>query len=82
MYQIQKQWRSTAVNPLAATLINCPPTKTSMLDNGLRVATEDTGAPTATIGLWIDAGSRCEDEANNGVAHFLEHMAFKVSFKP
>ena len=30
------------------------------------------------VGLWIDAGSRFENEKNNGVAHFLEHMAFKV----
>jgi processing peptidase subunit beta len=49
-----------------------------VLDNGLRVASEDSGAPTATVGIWIDAGSRIETEANNGVAHFLEHMAFKV----
>jgi processing peptidase subunit beta len=48
------------------------------LDNGLRVATEDSGSATATVGLWIDAGSRYETEKNNGVAHFLEHMAFKV----
>lgn len=31
------------------------------------------------VGLWIDAGSRFETEKNNGVAHFLEHMAFKVN---
>lgn len=31
------------------------------------------------VGLWIDAGSRYENERNNGTAHFLEHMAFKVS---
>ncbi|KAL1117047.1 hypothetical protein AAG570_004375, partial [Ranatra chinensis] len=74
------QWGSTAAN-LKETLVNYPPTKTSTLDNGLRVATEDTGAPTATIGLWIDVGSRCEDEHNNGVAHFLEHMAFKGTSK-
>ncbi len=55
-----------------------PPTKLTVLDNGLRVASEDSGAPTATVGIWIDAGSRNETEANNGVAHFLEHMAFKV----
>jgi hypothetical protein len=30
------------------------------------------------VGVWIDAGSRYEDATNNGVAHFLEHMAFKV----
>ena len=27
--------------------------------------------------MWIDAGSRYETAANNGAAHFLEHMAFK-----
>merc|ERR1719357_1483642 len=43
----------------------------------MRVASEDSGAPTATVGLWIDTGSRYETAANNGVAHFLEHMAFK-----
>jgi len=61
-----------------SALLNAPATKVTTLDNGIRVATEDTGAPTATVGVWIDAGSRYENEENNGVAHFLEHMAFKV----
>lgn len=48
------------------------------LPNGLRVATESTPfAETATVGVWIDAGSRYETAATNGTAHFLEHMAFK-----
>lgn len=47
----------------------------------MRVATEDSGAATATVGLWIDAGSRYETDKNNGVAHFLEHMAFKGTAK-
>jgi processing peptidase subunit beta len=34
-------------------------------------------AQTATVGVWIDAGSRAETDTNNGTAHFLEHMAFK-----
>lgn len=58
-----------------------PVTHVAVLDNGMRVATENSGAPTATVGLWIDTGSRFETDANNGVAHFLEHMAFKVRFK-
>ena len=33
------------------------------------------------VGVWIDAGSRYEDESTNGVAHFLEHMAFKGTKK-
>ncbi|KAJ7331283.1 hypothetical protein OS493_020073 [Desmophyllum pertusum] len=59
------------------SLYNVPETKVTTLANGLRVATEDSGLSTATVGLWIDAGSRFETEKNNGVAHFLEHMAFK-----
>ena len=58
------------------------PTKTSVLDSGLRVASEDGGGETATVGVWIDAGSSFETDADNGCAHFLEHMAFKVSPTP
>lgn len=34
---------------------------------------------TATVGVFIDAGSRAETDKTNGTAHFLEHLAFKVS---
>ncbi|KAF5912240.1 hypothetical protein HPG69_013407 [Diceros bicornis minor] len=39
------------------------------------------GGAARRVGLWIDAGSRYENEKNNGTAHFLEHMAFKASCK-
>ncbi|RPA81597.1 hypothetical protein BJ508DRAFT_414668 [Ascobolus immersus RN42] len=53
-------------------------TQTTTLKNGLTVATEYSPyAQTATCGVWIDAGSRAETDATNGVAHFLEHLAFK-----
>ena len=52
----------------ASAKLNLPPTDISVLDNGMRVATEDSGAPTATVGLWIDTGSRYETAANNGKA--------------
>ncbi|CAB0007961.1 unnamed protein product [Nesidiocoris tenuis] len=78
--KIPKRFRATSAH-LSEVLVNCPPTKTTTLNNGMRIATEDTGDLTATIGLWIDAGSRCENESNNGVAHFLEHMAFKGTSK-
>jgi len=39
------------------------------------------GSETATVGVWIDAGSRYETAKNNGAAHFLEHMAFKGTQK-
>lgn len=60
-------------------LVDYPETKISTLPSGFRVATEDSHIGTATVGVWIDAGSRYENERNNGTAHFLEHMAFKVN---
>jgi predicted Zn-dependent peptidase len=50
----------------------------STLANGLRISTlAMPGIETAAVGLSIDAGSRFETAANNGVAHMLEHMVFK-----
>ncbi|HEX5321066.1 MAG TPA: insulinase family protein, partial [Stellaceae bacterium] len=48
------------------------------LSNGLRVATDriDT-IDTVSLGLWVEVGTRHEPAEINGVAHFLEHMAFK-----
>ncbi|KAM7432117.1 hypothetical protein ABFA07_017390 [Porites harrisoni] len=71
-----KRFGSTALS-YEQSLYNVPETKVTVLPNGMRVASEDSGLSTATVGLWIDAGSRFETEKNNGVAHFLEHMAFK-----
>ncbi len=52
------------------------------LKNGLRVILIDTNAfPTLTTLLLVGAGSRYENEKNNGIAHFFEHMAFKGSKK-
>ncbi|RKP39104.1 mitochondrial processing peptidase beta subunit [Dimargaris cristalligena] len=59
-----------------------PQTKVSRLANGLTIATEANPAlQTATVGMWINAGSRAETAANNGAAHFLEHMSFKGTAK-
>ncbi|EOD37758.1 hypothetical protein EMIHUDRAFT_446942 [Emiliania huxleyi CCMP1516] len=58
-----------------------PPTHVATMPNQMRVATESTGGDTATLGVWIDTGSRYESDATNGVAHFLEHMSFKGTAK-
>ncbi|MBA0557310.1 hypothetical protein Golob_014385, partial [Gossypium lobatum] len=63
-------------------ILSSPETKITTLPNGLRVATESTlSSRTATVGVWIDAGSRFETEETNGTAHFLEHMIFKGTEK-
>ncbi|MDR1828139.1 MAG: insulinase family protein [Methylobacteriaceae bacterium] len=48
------------------------------LDNGLTVVTDPSpGVYTATVGLWVGAGSRHEQENEHGLSHLIEHMAFK-----
>ncbi len=48
------------------------------LANGLTVITDHMPhIETAALGVWVDAGARNETEATNGIAHMLEHMAFK-----
>ncbi|ETD83766.1 M16 family metallopeptidase [Rhodobacter capsulatus] len=48
------------------------------LPNGLRIVTERMpGLASASVGVWVLAGGRHERLEQNGIAHFLEHMAFK-----
>jgi predicted Zn-dependent peptidase len=48
------------------------------LPNGFRIVTEDMpGLKSASVGIWVTAGGRHERAEQNGIAHFLEHMAFK-----
>ncbi len=35
------------------------------------------GLASASVGVWVGAGARHEAPEQNGIAHFLEHMAFK-----
>jgi len=52
--------------------------QTATLPNGFRIVTEHMpGLESAAIGIWITAGGRHERPEQNGIAHFLEHMAFK-----
>ncbi|CAK9289956.1 unnamed protein product [Gordionus sp. m RMFG-2023] len=75
--------KSASTKPITyeQTIYNMPETKISTLKNGMKIASEDSGLQTCTVGVWIDAGSRYESEENNGTAHFLEHMAFKGTSK-
>jgi predicted Zn-dependent peptidase len=50
----------------------------SVLSNGLRIVTEELPYfHSVAVGVWLNAGSRDETRAENGLTHFLEHMAFK-----
>ncbi|MEM7441093.1 MAG: pitrilysin family protein [Pseudomonadota bacterium] len=52
--------------------------ETTTLANGFRIVSERMeGLKSASLGIWVGAGGRHERVEQNGVAHFLEHMAFK-----
>jgi predicted Zn-dependent peptidase len=52
----------------------------SELDSGERVISEHVDSVrSVSLGFWIGAGSRDEDEEHAGVSHFIEHLLFKGS---
>ena len=49
-----------------------------VLPHGLTVITEQMQhIRSASIGIWLQTGSRDEDPHWNGISHFIEHMVFK-----
>jgi len=56
--------------------------KKTQLPNGIRIVTESLPhVRSISVGVWLDVGSRDEDERNNGISHFIEHMVFKGTEK-
>jgi predicted Zn-dependent peptidase len=52
--------------------------RSTTLANGMTVLTDDMPhLESASLGIWVKAGSRSETEAEHGISHVLEHMAFK-----
>ncbi|KAH9877876.1 hypothetical protein J1614_003093 [Plenodomus biglobosus] len=47
------------------------------LPNGIRVATEALPGPFSGIGVYVDSGSRYENDALRGVSHIVDRLAFK-----
>ena len=53
-------------------------TKINQLSNGMTVVLEYMPyLRSAAFGVWVRVGSANEDDANNGIAHMIEHMLFK-----
>lgn len=53
----------------------------STLSNGVRVATEALPGHFSGIGVYIDAGSRYENDYLRGVSHIMDRLAFKSTSK-
>ncbi len=63
---------------LCANMVWGAGAKVFKLDNGQTVIIQEVrNNPIVTIDTWIKTGSIDEDDSNNGVAHFLEHLFFK-----
>jgi zinc protease len=67
--------------PADGALVSDPAVVWGRLPNGLRYAVMPNRTPPGRVSLrlMIEAGSMMEDEDERGLAHFLEHMAFKGS---
>ncbi|KAA8523200.1 hypothetical protein F0562_009623 [Nyssa sinensis] len=81
--------RSSSLSPLDFPLkgVTLPPplpdyvepgkTKITTLPNGVKIASETSVNPAASIGLYVDCGSIYETPVSFGTTHLLERMAFK-----
>ncbi len=50
----------------------------AVLDNGLTVLSERMpNLRSISLGIWLKKGSRHEEERENGISHFIEHLVFK-----
>jgi len=58
------------------------PRQKTVLANGITVLSEAiSSVRSVSVGVWIKAGSRFENDEDKGLAHFLEHMLFKGTEK-
>ena len=52
--------------------------KKTELDNGVRIVTERVEhVKSVSVGIWVNVGSRDENEREQGISHLIEHMIFK-----
>jgi len=51
--------------------------QTFVLKNGIRLIHQEVNSPVSHFGVLINAGSRDEEEDEQGIAHFIEHVIFK-----
>ncbi len=52
--------------------------RVTTLPGGMRVVTDEMASvETVSLGIWVKTGTRDERADQNGIAHLLEHMAFK-----
>jgi len=54
----------------------------AVLDNGLKIVVQDLpGQRTTTVLLMFNRGAKDEDRSDNGVSHYVEHVAFHIDHR-
>ena len=67
---------------ICSVSLGAAPAVLTTLDNGVRVIVqEDHSTNLVAADVWVKAGSVNETSADNGVSHFIEHLAFKCTGK-
>jgi predicted Zn-dependent peptidase len=51
--------------------------QTFVLKNGIRIVHQEVSSPVSHFGVLLNTGSRDEEENEQGIAHFIEHVIFK-----
>ncbi|KAF9104338.1 Mitochondrial-processing peptidase subunit alpha [Mortierella sp. AM989] len=74
---LSKSPASSATTPAVSNSDSSLAARVTRLSNGVRVATEPSQGHFAALGVYVDAGSRYEDENTRGVSHILDRLAFK-----
>lgn len=78
---ILQRFKTSHSGDYKACLSQLPPTEVSLVNNNVKIASQETGSETTTLGIWLDSGSRYENEQNNGAANLIERLAYKGSAK-
>ena len=59
-------------------MVSARPYFKKVLDNGIRVVAEQVPyVKSVSLGIWVETGSRDEEDRTAGISHFVEHMFFK-----
>ena len=54
----------------------------TLLENGIKIITEPLrDFKSCAVAIWIKSGTIYENEYENGISHFIEHMLFKGTEK-
>ncbi|KAF3442943.1 hypothetical protein FNV43_RR16861 [Rhamnella rubrinervis] len=66
-----------SVPPVLPDYIQADSTSITTLPNGVKIASQTSVTPAASIGLYVNCGSIYETPVSFGASHLLERMAFK-----